>query len=131
MSEGSRREGFLVIADISGYTALLTDTELEHAQGIIEDLVVVIQQALMPGLEFVKLEGERPPLLCRCGALHGWRAAARTRRELLLRLQGTPRTDETGNDLHLRRLRGGVEPAAAQADVGVGVQLGERGRRAR
>src|SRR6266581_2940897 len=58
MSEKSRREGFLLIADMNGYTALLTGTELEHAQGIIEDLVAVMHYALIPALELVKLEGD-------------------------------------------------------------------------
>jgi Protein of unknown function (DUF2652) len=58
MPEGNRRGGFLVIADISGYTALLTGTELEHAQGIIEDLVATIHGSLVPGLNLVKLEGD-------------------------------------------------------------------------
>ena len=58
MSDGGRRNGFLFIADISGYTAFLTGTELEHAQGIIEDLVAVIHSALVPALELVKLEGD-------------------------------------------------------------------------
>ena len=32
------KTGFLVVADISGYTRFLADTELEHANGIIKDL---------------------------------------------------------------------------------------------
>jgi hypothetical protein len=55
--EGPQR-GFLAIADISGYTALLTGTELEHAQGIIEDLCHAIHRALVPPLTLVKLEGD-------------------------------------------------------------------------
>src|SRR5690242_3358046 len=58
MSKRIGREGFLVIADISGYTALLTGTELDHAQGIVEDLVATIHSLLTPGLNLVKLEGD-------------------------------------------------------------------------
>ena len=29
---------FLVVADISGYTRFLAETELEHANGIVKDL---------------------------------------------------------------------------------------------
>ena len=32
------RKGFLTVADISGYTRFLAETELEHANGIIKDL---------------------------------------------------------------------------------------------
>jgi uncharacterized protein YndB with AHSA1/START domain len=59
MTESSRRRsGFLVLADISGYTAFLTGTELEHAQGIIEDLTRAILASLTPPLTLVKLEGD-------------------------------------------------------------------------
>ena len=57
-NESSRREGYLVLADISGYTAFLTGTELEHAQGIIEELTTLIHDRLVPPLHFVKLEGD-------------------------------------------------------------------------
>jgi hypothetical protein len=33
------RTGFFIIADISGYTSFLTETELEHAQEIIEEII--------------------------------------------------------------------------------------------
>lgn len=59
MAELSRsREGYLVIADIAGYTAFLTGTELEHAQGIIEEFTTLIRERLAPPLRFVKLEGD-------------------------------------------------------------------------
>ncbi len=56
--EGRTREGYIVIADISGYTAFLTGTELEHAQSIIEELTGLIRARLAPPLRFVKLEGD-------------------------------------------------------------------------
>lgn len=52
------REGYLVIADIAGYTAFLTGTELEHTQGIIEELTALIRERLAPPLRFIKLEGD-------------------------------------------------------------------------
>jgi hypothetical protein len=59
MAEGTRtREGYLVIADISGYTKFLTDTELEHAQSILEELTTLILSRLVPPLRMVKLEGD-------------------------------------------------------------------------
>ena len=53
-----RREGYMVLADISGYTAFLTGTELEHAQSIIAELTDCIRRCLVPPLRFVKLEGD-------------------------------------------------------------------------
>jgi hypothetical protein len=52
------REGYLLLADISGYTAFLTGTELEHAQAIIRELTTLIRERLAPPMRFVKLEGD-------------------------------------------------------------------------
>src|SRR5581483_8495455 len=41
-------QAYFLIADISGYTQFLSGTELEHAQGIIEDLCGVVHRALVP-----------------------------------------------------------------------------------
>ncbi len=35
-------QGYLLIADITGYTRFLTGSELDHAQGILEGLFAVI-----------------------------------------------------------------------------------------
>jgi hypothetical protein len=51
-------EGYLLLADISGYTAFLTGTELEHAHAIIHELTTLIREALAPPMRFVKLEGD-------------------------------------------------------------------------
>lgn len=51
-------EGYLLLADISGYTAFLTGTELEHAQEIIHELTTLIRERLEPPMRFVKLEGD-------------------------------------------------------------------------
>ena len=51
-------EGYLLLADISGYTAFLTGTELEHAQAIIHELTSLIRERLTPPMRFVKLEGD-------------------------------------------------------------------------
>jgi uncharacterized protein YndB with AHSA1/START domain len=52
------RQGYLLLADISGYTAFLTGTELEHAHGIINELTRLIRDQLTPSMRFVKLEGD-------------------------------------------------------------------------
>jgi hypothetical protein len=50
--------GYLLLADISGYTAFLTGTELEHAHEIIRELTTLIRERLAPPMRFVKLEGD-------------------------------------------------------------------------
>jgi hypothetical protein len=51
-------QGYLVLADISGYTAFLTGNELEHATGIVDDLTRAIVGELTRVLTLVKLEGD-------------------------------------------------------------------------
>jgi Protein of unknown function (DUF2652) len=52
------REGYLLLADISGYTAFLTGTELEHSHEIIRELAALIRERLAPPMRFVKREGD-------------------------------------------------------------------------
>jgi uncharacterized protein YndB with AHSA1/START domain len=56
--EQRARQGYLLLADISGYTAFLTGTELEHAHAIIRELTKLIRERLAPPMRFVKLEGD-------------------------------------------------------------------------
>jgi hypothetical protein len=56
--EYQAREGYLLLADISGYTKFLTGTELEHAQAIIHELTMLVRERLAPPLHFVKVEGD-------------------------------------------------------------------------
>ncbi|MDQ3646647.1 MAG: DUF2652 domain-containing protein, partial [Actinomycetota bacterium] len=50
--------GYLLLADISGYTAFLVGTELEHANAIVHELTMLIRERLSPPMRFVKLEGD-------------------------------------------------------------------------
>lgn len=50
--------GCLLIADVSGYTAYLGGTELEHAEDVLADLTETIVGHLRPPLEIAKLEGD-------------------------------------------------------------------------
>ncbi len=50
--------GHLVLADISGYTRFLTDSELEHANGIIGELLNAIIEAIGAPLEISRIEGD-------------------------------------------------------------------------
>jgi hypothetical protein len=50
--------GFLVLADITGFTAFVTGTELEHGPPIIAELLEVVIRHLVPPLEVQELEGD-------------------------------------------------------------------------
>ncbi len=51
-------EGYLLLADISGYTTFLTETELEHSYAIVKELTTLVRGALAPPTHFVKIEGD-------------------------------------------------------------------------
>lgn len=51
-------QGHLVIADISGYTQFLTDSELEHGNGVIADLLNSIIGAIAAPLTVSSIEGD-------------------------------------------------------------------------
>jgi len=50
--------GYLIIADISGYTSYLSNVELEHSQGILSDLMEVIVERFRQVFSISKLEGD-------------------------------------------------------------------------
>jgi len=50
--------GFLVIADLTGYTAYLSQSELEHAPAIAGDLLETIVGRLDPPFRLAKFEGD-------------------------------------------------------------------------
>src|SRR5262245_30095998 len=59
MSVAHRTEsGFLVLADISGFTAFVTATELEHGAEVTGVLLADVMAALSPPLEIQELEGD-------------------------------------------------------------------------
>ena len=51
-------QGYLVIADISGYTSYLSKVELEHAEGVLSDLMETIVDRFRQVLTISKLEGD-------------------------------------------------------------------------
>ncbi|HET8577955.1 MAG TPA: DUF2652 domain-containing protein [Methylomirabilota bacterium] len=55
---GRPNHGFLVLADISGFTAFVTTTELEHGPPIIAALLEEVIQRISPPLEVQELEGD-------------------------------------------------------------------------
>lgn len=50
--------GYLVLADISGFTAFVTATELEHGAEVTGTLLADVMAALSPPLEIQELEGD-------------------------------------------------------------------------
>lgn len=52
------KQGFLVIADISGYTAFFTQTEIDHAQEIMDGLIDALLARMQPFFTLAKLEGD-------------------------------------------------------------------------
>ena len=44
--------GCLVIADVSGYTGVLVDTELAHAHDALRDLIQTVLSSLRPQFRF-------------------------------------------------------------------------------
>lgn len=51
-------EGYLVLADVSGYTGFLAGMELEHASGILTELIQEMLDGLTPPLELGGVEGD-------------------------------------------------------------------------
>src|SRR5688572_31267987 len=52
------QHGYLVLADISGYTSYLAGVELTHARDILTELLKLIVEHFKPFLFIVKLEGD-------------------------------------------------------------------------
>lgn len=52
------KQGFLVLADISGYTEFLTQTELEHGPPIIAALLEEVIRRIAPPLDVQGIEGD-------------------------------------------------------------------------
>ena len=56
--EQKTQHGYLVLADISGYTSYLAGVELDHAQGVLTDLLETLVNNLKTLLTISKLEGD-------------------------------------------------------------------------
>jgi uncharacterized protein DUF2652 len=54
----STQHGFLVIADISGYTSFVAKTELEHSHEILSELLELLVSKFEPLMTISKLEGD-------------------------------------------------------------------------
>jgi len=56
--ERKTQTGYLVLADISGYTSFVAKTEIEHADNVISPLLEAVIEKLKDMLTIVKLEGD-------------------------------------------------------------------------
>ena len=63
--------GFLVLADLTGYTAYLSGSEIEHAPAIAGDLLETIVGRLEPPYRLVKFEGDAAFLFVEDGRADG------------------------------------------------------------
>ncbi len=52
------QHGYLVIADISGYTSFVAKTELEHSHEILSDLLELLVEKFRSLMTISKLEGD-------------------------------------------------------------------------
>ena len=66
----STHDGTLVLADISGFTAFVTATELEHGPQIIAALLEAVMRRLSPPLDIQEVEGDAVFAVGPDGALH-------------------------------------------------------------
>jgi uncharacterized protein YndB with AHSA1/START domain/class 3 adenylate cyclase len=57
-TDAQTQVGYLVLADISGYTSYVAATELEHAQQVLTELLELLVGQLKPVLTLCKLEGD-------------------------------------------------------------------------
>ncbi len=58
MTVNETQHGYLLLADISGYTSFVAGTELEHSQDILSELLEVIIMRLRGQLTIHKIEGD-------------------------------------------------------------------------
>jgi len=52
------QEGYILIADISGYTRFLTENELQHAHAIIRELLGLIKEQMGAPVKIIRTEGD-------------------------------------------------------------------------
>ncbi|MBX2990464.1 MAG: DUF2652 domain-containing protein [Bacteroidetes bacterium] len=52
------QRGYFVLADISGYTPFMAESELDHAYVILNDILTLLIKHLTPALRLVEVEGD-------------------------------------------------------------------------
>lgn len=56
--ESKVKQGYLLLADLSGFTQFMASAELEHAQEIITELVEIVCKSLKPVFHIAEIEGD-------------------------------------------------------------------------
>ena len=56
--ESKTQEGFLLFADITGYEKYLNNVEIEHATGVIRELLELIINQIVPPLQYATVKGD-------------------------------------------------------------------------
>ena len=56
--QSSAQSGYLLLADISGYTSFMAGTELEHSQEILGEILRLLVAQLTPTLDLAEVEGD-------------------------------------------------------------------------
>lgn len=52
------QEGYLVLADISGYTSFLAENELDHAPAVLHNILTLVVDRLTPTMKLAEVEGD-------------------------------------------------------------------------
>lgn len=58
MTLGTTEQGCLLVADITGYTQYIGDTEITHAQDVVADLIETIVGVITPTFRLSRVEGD-------------------------------------------------------------------------
>ena len=125
------RSGFLVIADLTGYTAYLSGSEIEHAPVIAGDLLETIVGRLEPPFRLAKFEGDAAFLFVEDGRADGV-APARRDRGGVPRVPAPAAQHRSGDDVRLQLVpaRPEARPQGVRPPWRVRLEPHRRSRRA-
>ena len=56
--ESRVEQGYLVLADISGFTSFVAESELDHSQEILSEILKLIIRNFTPTLTIAEVEGD-------------------------------------------------------------------------
>ena len=56
--DNSIQQGYLVLADLSGYTSFLAENELDHSEAILQGVLKLLMDHLTPTLTLAEVEGD-------------------------------------------------------------------------
>jgi class 3 adenylate cyclase len=101
-------KGYLLLADVSGFTAFLADSELDHAHAILEQVLEALVTSLTPAMSLSEVEGDAV-------FVYGLESRV-TRGELVVEL--VEATYATFRDLQRNMLRNSTCPCRACGSIG-------------